>query len=208
MFRKLTLLLASALFTLPLLAADLGIYKEWASSPAAYFMTFDERTEWTKLQTEAEAAAFVKTYTEARGGEKFTAELSKRVQIADKYLTIGKLPGSQTTRGKIVILLGPPKSMDVHVKPTKAARTGTNAMSMSAVGGDARMSADDMAEVSAREDMAGDSGIKIYTFAYENLIVPVEVNAASGKDRIRDRKANAKLERAYELAAKASLVVK
>jgi GWxTD domain-containing protein len=208
MLRKSLVLLATALLALPLLAAELGKYKDWGTSPASYFMTFDERAEWGRLQTEADAEAFVKKYTEARGGEKFTAELNKRIQVADKYLTIGKLPGSQTTRGKIVIVLGPPKSMDVQVKQAKAARTGTSSMSMGAAGGDARMSADDMAEVSARENMGGENSFKIYTFTYENLTVPVEVNASTGKDRIRDRDASAALERALQTAAKASITVK
>lgn len=205
--RKSLLLLATVLLALPLLAADLGKYKEWASSPASYFLTFDERAEWTKLQTEAEAEAFVQQYIAARGGEKFTAELNKRVQMADKYLTVSKLPGSQTTRGKIVIVLGPPKSMNVEEKQSKAARTGTAAMAVSAVGSSGP-SASDMADVAGREAMGAAETLKIYTFVYDNVTVPVEVNAGTGKDRIRDRKANAALERELEAAAKASIVAK
>ncbi|HYC89771.1 MAG TPA: GWxTD domain-containing protein [Thermoanaerobaculia bacterium] len=205
--RKSLLLLATVLLALPLLAADLGKYQEWTSSPASYFLTFDERAEWTKLQTEAEAEAFVQKYIAARGGEKFTAELNKRVQMADKYLTVSKLPGSQTTRGKIVIVLGPPKSMNVEEKQSKAARTGTAAMAVSAVGASGP-SASDMAEVAGREAMGAGETLKIYTFVYDTVTVPVEVNAGTGKDRIRDRKANAALERALEAAAKASIVAK
>jgi GWxTD domain-containing protein len=210
MLRKPLLLLATALLALPLLAANLGLYKDWASTPEAYFLTSAERAEWATLQTEADATAFIQKFEAARGGAKFKAELSKRVAMADKYLTIGNTPGSQTTRGKVVILLGPPKSMDVAMKQTKAARTGTSSMSVSAGGGDSRMSADDMAEVNAREGMGADSGIKIYTFTFAGVSqpVPVEVNAANGKDRIRDKKLQAELEKAYEEAAKASIVVK
>ena len=201
------LLLATALFTCPLLAADLGKHKEWASSPAAYFLTLDERAEWGRLQSEAEAEAFVQKYTAARGGEKFTAELNKRIQIADKHLTIGKLPGSQTLRGKVVIVLGPPKAMEVAVKPNKASRTGTSNMAMNAgASSGPGIGAADMAEVAEREAMGGGDTVKIYTFTYENLIVPVEVTASTGKDRIRDRKVNEALDRAFEQAAKASLV--
>lgn len=207
--RKSLLLLATVLFALPLLAADLGKYKEWASSPASYFLTFDERAEWTKLQTEAEAEAFVQKYIAARGGEKFTAELNKRVQIADKYLTVGKLPGSQTTRGKIVIVLGPPKAMNVTEKQSKAARTGTAAMAVTAGGGGTGgVAASDMAEVAGREAMGAGETLKIYTFVYDHVTVPVEVNVGNGKDRIRDRQVNAALERELEAAAKASIVVK
>lgn len=206
--RRSLLLLATALLAFPLLAAKLGLYSEWASSPASYFMTFEERAEWGRLQTEAEAAAFVQQYTAARGGEKFTAELTKRIQMADKYLTVGKLPGSQTTRGKIVIVLGPPKSMDVAVKQNKAARTGTVGMSVGAAATAPGVGASDMAEAAEREAMGGGETIKIFTFVYDDVTVPVEVWTATGKDRIRDRKANAALERALEAAAKASIVAK
>jgi GWxTD domain-containing protein len=206
--RKSLLLLATFLFAFPLLAADLGKYKEWSSTPASYFMTLDERAEWGRLQTEAEAEAFVQKYTAARGGEKFTAELNKRIQMADKYLSVGKLPGSQTTRGKIVIVLGPPKSMDVAVKQNKAARTGSVNMSMGAAASSPGVGAGDMAEAAEREAMGGGDTIKIFTFVYDDLIVPVEVSTATGKDRIRDRKANASLERALEAKAKESIAAK
>ncbi|HEX6084640.1 MAG TPA: GWxTD domain-containing protein [Thermoanaerobaculia bacterium] len=205
--RKL-LLLATLLLAFPLLAATLGLYKEWDSSPASYYMTFDERAQWAKLQTEAEADAFVKQFIAARGGEKFTAELNKRIQIADKHLTVGKQPGSQTTRGKIIIVLGPPQGMQVTERQNKSGRSGTAAASVASGTRDGGASANDMADVSQRDSMSGTDVVKIYTFTYPNLVVPVEVNPTTGKDRIRDRKANAALERALEAAAKASVVAK
>lgn len=202
-----SLLLATLLLAFPLFAANLGSYKEWDSSPASYYLTFDERAQWAKLQTEAEADAFVKQYIAARGGEKFTAELNKRIQIADKHLTVGKQPGSQTTRGKIIIVLGPPQGMQVTERQNKSGRSGTAA---TAAGGtrDGGASANDMADVSQRDSMSGTDVVKIFTFTYPNLVVPVEVNPTTGKDRIRDRKANAALERALEAAAKESVLAK
>lgn len=208
MVRK-TLLFATVLLALPLLAADLGKYKEWLDSPAAYFMTGAERGEWAKLQTEAEAEAFVKKYMDGRGGEKFTAELNKRIQMADKYLTVGSTRGSQTTRGKIVILLGPPQAMDVSLKPGKGRSGGVpsgGSPELTGIGGGTSVA--EMADVAQRGGMAGDGAVKIYTFTYDKLIVPVEVTTASGKDRIRDKKVAEELERKLEEAAKASIVVK
>jgi GWxTD domain-containing protein len=207
MVRKAAVLFA--LLALPLAAADLGKYKTWADSPAAYFLTSAERAEWSKLQTEADAEAFVQKFTAARGGEKFTAELAKRVEKADTYLTVGKSVGSTSTRGKVIIVLGPPQAMQVAAKPiAKAGRSGTTSMATSGGTRDGGTSASDMADVAQRDAMSGEGAINIYTFTYPNLIVPVEVNAANGKDKIRDRKAAEAFERAVEEAAKASIVVK
>ncbi len=210
MLRKSFLLLATALLALPLLAADLGRYKEWADSPAAYFLTAAERAEWATLQSEADAEAFVKKFTESRGGEKFTAELNKRIQMADKYLTVGPTKGSLTTRGKVVIVLGPPKGMTVTDKAGKSGRSGTlpagGSGELTGIGGGTSVS--EVADVAQRSGMAGADNVKIYTFTYENVTVPVEVTAGTGKDRIADKKARADFDRAIEEAAKASIVVK
>ncbi len=207
MVRKAAVLFA--LLALPLAAADLGKYKQWADSPAAYFLTSAERAEWAKLQSEADAEAFVQKYILARGGEKFTAELAKRVEKADKYLTVGKSLGSTSTRGKVIIVLGPPQAMQIAAKPiAKAGRSGTTSMATSAGTRQGGTSANDMADVAQRESMSGEGAINIYTFTYPNLIVPVEVNASNGQDKIRDKKAAEAFERAIEEAAKASVVVK
>lgn len=209
MARKSFLLLTTALLAFPLLAADLGKYKEWLDSPAAYFLTSAERGEWASVRSEADAEAFVRKYTEARGGEKFMAELNKRIQMADKYLTVGSTPGSQTTRGRIVIVLGPPKAMDIAVKANKG-RSGNipagGSGELTGIGGGTTVA--EVADVAQRSGMAGESGVKIYTFTYEKVTVPVEVTMSSGKDRIRDKKAQLELDRALEEAAKASIVIK
>lgn len=198
-----------------LLAADLGQYKDWHSQPLAYFMTGAERAEWARLQSEPEAGQFVQKYLAARGGDPFVAEVTKRTQMADKYLTLGDLPGSKTTRGKIVILLGPPASMEVSVKPNKSTRRGSVGMSVSAGANPDAMgpSVGDMADAATRGSMSGEV-LHIYTLSYvaeklptkENLTVAVEVNNATGKDRVPDKKAAAKLDLVFEAAALASVM--
>lgn len=201
--------LVTLLLAFPLLAADLGKYKQWLDSPAAYFITAAERAEWGSVRTEADAEAFVRKYTEARGGEKFTAELNKRIQMADKYLTVGSTPGSQTTRGRIVIVLGPPKAMEITVKANKG-RSGNvpSAGSGELTGIGTGTTVAEVADVAQRSGMGGETGVKIYTFTYDKVTVPVEVTMSSGKDRIRDKKAQQDLDRALEEAAKASIAVK
>lgn len=215
MLRKCSLALAILLTTHALLAADLGKYKDWHTQPLAYFMTNADRAEWARLQNEAEAGQFVQKYIEARGGDPFVTEVTKRTQMADKYLTIGDLPGSKTTRGKIVILLGPPASMDVSVKPNKSTRRGSVGMSVSAGANPDAMgpSVGDMADASIRGSMSGEGTLHNYTLSYlaeklpvkESLTVVVEVNSATGKDRVPDKKDTAKLALVLEAAAQASV---
>jgi GWxTD domain-containing protein len=209
MVRKSLLLLATALLAFPLLAADLGKYKEWGASPAAYLLTATERAEWATLQSEAVAEAFVKKFTEARGGEKFTTELNKRIQIADKYLTVGTTKGSASTRGKVVIVLGPPKGMTVTDKAGESGRSAALPAGGSGeltIGGGTSVS--EMTDVAQRGGMAGAENVKIYTFTYDHVTVPVEVTAGTGKDRIADKKARIDFDRVIEEAAKASIAVK
>jgi GWxTD domain-containing protein len=182
-------------------------------------LTSAERAEWAKLQSEADAGQFVQKYHGIRGGETFTKELTKRIAMADKYLTVGATPGSQSTRGKIVILLGPPASMNIDIKQprSKGGHTGTADMGMSAGGDSGGASSYDVASVAARDDMANsDSGLRDYNFQYMAAALPtnqdakftVEVNAKSGKDRIADKKAAAALDGLFEAVAQKSIVKK
>lgn len=209
------LAVAAVLSVSSLYAADLGKYKDWNQSPAGYFMTKAEREQWSKLGSEADAEQFVQKYAADRGGEAFTKELTKRIAMADKYLTVAETPGSKSVRGKVVILLGPPASMDVAVKQAPAAgRSGTADMSMSAGGESSGTSSSDMGKMAQREGMSGgDAGLRDYTFSYgaaslptrKDTLLVVEVNTRNGKDRIADKKAAAELEQLFESAAQASL---
>jgi GWxTD domain-containing protein len=86
-------------------------YKNWDKSPEAYFLTSDERAQWKKIQTDADAQNFILDY-KARRGPDFEKMLAERVAAADKYLSAGETKGSETLRGKIVILFGPPSAME------------------------------------------------------------------------------------------------
>ena len=93
--------------------AGLSKYKGWDNSPQGYFMTKAERTQWSALNNDDAAKAFVDKFVASRGGDAWVAEVAKRAEMADKYLTVGKTPGSKTLRGKAVILFGPPTSLNV-----------------------------------------------------------------------------------------------
>lgn len=218
MRRIFTLAVIVVMSAMSLFAAELGKYNGWNESPAAYFLTAAEREQWAALQTAAEAEQFVQKYNADRGGEAFTKELTKRIAMADKYLTVGETAGSKSLRGKIVILLGPPASMDIAVRKARpAGRSGSASMSMSAGGESSGASMSDMADVSERGGMeARDSGLRDYSFQYMAASLPtnkdaglvVEVNAKTGKDRVANKKAAAELDQLLEAAAKKSILAK
>jgi GWxTD domain-containing protein len=199
-------------------AAELGKFNDWSESPAAYYLTKAEREQWAKLTSESEAEAFVQKYNADRGGETFTKELNKRIAMADKYLTVGKTQGSRSMRGKVVILLGPPASMDVAAKKGRAAaRTGSVSMATSLGGESGGTSMAAAADVAERSAMSSTStGLSDYTFQYmaaalptnQDLQVVVEVNVRSGEDRIADKKAAAALDQLFETVAQKSIVAK
>jgi GWxTD domain-containing protein len=214
--RRICILAVLAVLATPLFAAELGKYKGWNESPDAYYLTKAEREQWALLSSEAEAGQFVQKYIADRGGEVFSKELAKRIQMADKYLTVGATSGSKSLRGKIVILLGPPASMNIAVRqPRAASRSGTADMSMSAGGEGGGSSSFDVASVAQREGMQGaDTGLRDYTLTYsaatvkatKDALLVVEVELKSGKDRVVNKKAAAELEKILESAAQASIV--
>jgi GWxTD domain-containing protein len=86
-------------------------YRAWDKSPEAYFLTSEERAQWKRIQAAADAEKFVAEYL-ARRGPDFPAMLKERIAVADKYFSSGKIKGSETLRGKVVIVFGPPTAID------------------------------------------------------------------------------------------------
>lgn len=88
--------------------AQLKNYKTWPATPEAYFLTVQEREEWATVGDDPAAEEFVMRYFERRGPA-FREELLRRIELADKTFTIPrKKRGSETLRGKLLILLGSP----------------------------------------------------------------------------------------------------
>src|SRR5216684_4195047 len=113
------LLLLSIAAMLPAFGASPDL-KDWDRSPQGYFMTKAEHQEWSAIKTQEDAQHFIDQFL-AKRGPNFAAEVSTRVEKADKYLTLGKLAGSKTLRGKVVILLGPPSTMDLSPAEDRSA---------------------------------------------------------------------------------------
>lgn len=209
-----TLTAAVVLMAMPVFAADLGNYSNWNDSPQGWFMTKAERDQWATLASEADAEKFVADFL-AKRDPKFAKEIATRVEMADKYLTVGKTRGSESLRGKVVILLGPPSSMDVAEKKKRSGgRSGSVDMSVGATGGSVGPGMADVAEIAERDAMsAGATGLKIYTITYaaeqlptkQGISVVLEVNGATGKDRINDKRQASELAKIYDAVAEASI---
>ena len=106
-------LLLTTLLAVPVLEAG-GLskpYKNWDRSPEAYFLTRAERAQWKNLKTDQDAQNFILDYKSKRGPE-WEKTLLERISAADKYFSAGETKGSETLRGKIVILFGPPSALE------------------------------------------------------------------------------------------------
>ena len=102
-------------FLLLTLAASKPVqYEDWASSPEAYFLTAQERAEWKALDSNISRDLFKERYWLKRdpspGSDKneFKDLVFGRIKIADSRFKIQNIPGSQTARGMVFIVLGSP----------------------------------------------------------------------------------------------------
>ena len=102
-------------FLLLTLAASKPVqYEDWASSPEAYFLTAEERAEWKALDSNISRDLFKERYWLKRdpspGSDKneFKDLVLGRIKIADSRFKIQNVPGSQTARGMVFIVLGSP----------------------------------------------------------------------------------------------------
>lgn len=107
---RLVALVSLAALTSPIAAADLSKYKDWDKSPEAYFLTKVEREKWASVTDDSAAEAFINAYKAARGGG-FAAAIQSRIEFADKAFKLGKKKGSETLRGKTLVIFGPPTNV-------------------------------------------------------------------------------------------------
>ncbi len=112
----------------PLAGAGLSRkYKTWDKSPEAYFLTNAERARWKQVGTDADAQSFILDYKAKRGAD-FDKMLGEREAVADKYFSSGETKGSETLRGKVVILFGPPASIEKDAGSTWKGRADPSAI--------------------------------------------------------------------------------
>jgi len=203
------LLLCIALVA-PVFGSSPEKFKDWEKSPQAYFMTHSERQEWNAVKTPEEAQKFIDKFVASRGPN-FAAEVADRAAKADKYFTIGKLPGSQTLRGKKVILLGPPSNLAVaDTLDNSAIHHDSPAMAGAYTGGSASTVDEDTTGHEGASSMGASKRMRNYHFTYAStpagpLDVTISADAISGKDMARSRDDSKRLAAVFEAAAQASI---
>ena len=207
---RVAVVVAVALSAVAALAGGLTKYRGWDKTPEGYFMTPSERSDWRKVQTDDDAEKFVTAY-EARRGEQFKADVADAATAADKYFTLGKIKGSATERGKVIIVLGPPQGVSLAKRKTandaRMAPTGINGESGGASASGGASVADMM---SAANGPSGGGFVNEYTITYskdqlpaaygKDLTVKIDVNS-DGTDYVADRKSQGELDRLYDMVA-------
>ncbi|HEY0787938.1 MAG TPA: GWxTD domain-containing protein [Thermoanaerobaculia bacterium] len=111
-------------------------WKNWADGPVQFLLTDQEKSEWKKIRTDADAEKFVDLFWARRDPTPGTARnewkeaFEKRASVADERFTHGKNKGSLTDRGKIFLLLGAPTRVsgsDAATNPTRIEDMGSAA---------------------------------------------------------------------------------
>ena len=109
------------------LLGQTGDPEDWASSPEAYFLTKEERSEWHSLASRDARADFKERYWLKRdpspgtGKNEFRELVASRIKTADGRFAIEKTPGSRTARGLVFIVLGSPARFQDELTPRPAA---------------------------------------------------------------------------------------
>lgn len=178
-------------------------YKAWIETPEAYFLTASEREAWSKVSTDQQAEEFVLRYFEKRGAP-FREELAHRIEMADKHLTVGKKRGSETLRGKIVILFGPPSKIDridrTQVGALDLSEAGAALSNVSVMGGNSTA-----VRITPTVDTFTWTGERIPKPLTDRIVVTIEYDL-SGKERVvGTKKELERLSELFETIAAASM---
>ncbi len=119
---RLTMTLVPLLLAALPVAAELVKYKNWDDSPEyVYLATEAEKKEWKAVKTDDEAEKFVALFWARRDPDiknpqnEFRMIFDARAKKADELFALGKKRGALTERGKLFILVGPPKSIGQKV---------------------------------------------------------------------------------------------
>lgn len=87
---------------------------KWAAGAIGYLMTNGEREEWRRLDAAAGRAEFIARFWQRRDPtpttpeNEFRDEIERRVAFADARFMADEKRGSNTDRGLVFVLLGPP----------------------------------------------------------------------------------------------------
>lgn len=98
--------------------AGLDKYKDWDKSPEFSGLAVDsEQKEWKKIASDEEAERFIQLFWAKRDPDlktpvnEFKIAFDQRVKEADQLFALPRTRGALTERGKLYVLVGPPKSL-------------------------------------------------------------------------------------------------
>jgi GWxTD domain-containing protein len=97
--------------------------RQWLEEIVPYIITAKEKEVFLNLPTDADRGRFMETFWKRRNPNpqvpenEFKLEYYKRIAAANKLFGTGGLAGWRTDRGKIYILLGPPKDIQRDSNP-------------------------------------------------------------------------------------------
>lgn len=103
-------------------------YAGWADGPAGFLLTKQERKEWKKITTDQEAERFIELFWARRDPNletpynEFKARFEGLVKYADEHFATKDRRGALTDRGKVLILMGMPYSVERR-GPTRSMET-------------------------------------------------------------------------------------
>ncbi|MBV9494495.1 MAG: GWxTD domain-containing protein [Acidobacteria bacterium] len=107
----------SFLLTLPLFATLSAPLQDWGRGPTQWLMTKDEQRAWSQVKTDQQANDFIDLFWARRdptpntAGNEFKDEFEGRVRAADRAFAANGKRGSLTDRGRVFVVLGPPKEL-------------------------------------------------------------------------------------------------
>lgn len=119
------LAVCAALLAANVLAEPSAQYRNWGNSAIRYLMMKQEKANFAMLKTDADAKAFIDLFWARRDPTPDTPVNELRQQIetrlaeADKRYRAGNLPGSQSDRGLVYVLLGEPSEIVNRVTPPR-----------------------------------------------------------------------------------------
>ncbi len=114
------IVLTLSLILVPLAEAQLSSeYATWDDGPEKFLLTKKEKKEWSKIKTDEQAEQFVELFWARRNQNPktpfntFKAEFDARVAYADENFAGKNLRGALSDRGRVLILMGAPRRVQV-----------------------------------------------------------------------------------------------
>jgi GWxTD domain-containing protein len=106
---------------------------EWPNGPVGFLMTDEEKAEFARLGSDAQAEAFIELFWAKRDlnlktvPNEFKLDFEARVQAADNQFSYEmgsgeKVSGSTTDRGKVLLLMGLPAAVEQVANPDGSGR--------------------------------------------------------------------------------------